>query len=207
MRGILWRILGGLLIGAALLLTIYNLFDSNRAAESVKQISLQLEADVKAKIAEADIESIDVPDYEKYPEMEMPTVEINGEFYIGFLEIPQLNLSLPIIGGEWSEGKLKKAPCRYEGSIYQNDMLIAGHNYRSHFSSLKKLEEGTEIYFIDTEGNIFTYSLARTEIINEYDIEGMVAKIEPWDLTLFTCTYGGKERYTLRCIKIENGFK
>lgn len=142
-----------------------------------------------------------MPDYVRYPEIEMPMIEIDGESYIGFLEIPELNLSLPVMAGEWIETKLKKAPCLYEGSVYMDDMIIAGHNYRSHFSPLKKLKEGTEIYFIDAEGNVFPYVLAWTEVIEEYDVHKMQSKTEEWNLTLFTCTYGGRERYTLRCIK------
>ncbi|MBD4334540.1 sortase, partial [Xanthomonas citri pv. citri] len=55
-----------------------------------------------------------VPEYKKNPEMEMPTVEINGQECIGTLEIPSLGLKFPVIS-EWSDEKLKKAPCRYSG--------------------------------------------------------------------------------------------
>lgn len=206
-KGILWRVLGGLLMCAALFLSIYNVYESKMAEDSVVDVSVQLKAQVDKKITESMMEEPDIPDYERYPEMEMPTVEIDGEVYIGFLEIPELNMTLPIMGGTWSEAKLKKAPCLYNGSVYLNNLVIAGHNYRSHFSGLKKLEEGTELCFIDAEGNVFSYLLAWTEIIDEYDMEGMLAKEEPWDLTLFTCTYGGKDRYTLRCVKNETSFK
>ena len=60
--------------------------------------------------------------------MEMPTVEINGQECIGTLEIPSLGLKFPVIS-EWSDEKLKKAPCRYSGSAYLNNLIIAGHNY------------------------------------------------------------------------------
>ena len=43
--------------------------------------------------------------------------------------------------------------------------------------------------------------LAWTEVIDEMDTESMLAGEEEWDLTLFTCTYGGRQRYTLRCIQ------
>ena len=199
--GTLWMMIGGLLMSAALFLSIYNLYDAKMAEKSVKQVSVQMHSAVEENIQQEFEEEIHIPDYERYPEMEMPIVEIDGEYYIGFLEIPQLNLSLPIMGGEWSERKLKKAPCLYEGSLYLDNMVIAGHNYRSHFSGLKKLKEGTEIHFIDAEGNVFSYTLAWMEVIDEYDIHKMLSKDEAWDLTLFTCTYGGKDRYTLRCIR------
>lgn len=188
-------------MGAALLLSVYNLYDARTAEESVKQASMILQEKIDKNIQEKEQKEIEIPDYERYPEMEMPVIEIDGEYYIGFLEVPDLNLSLPVMAGEWSEPKLKKAPCIYEGSVYLDNMVIAGHNYRSHFSGLKRLEEGSEIHFRDTEGNIFSYTLAWTEVIEEYDVHKMISKTEEWDLTLFTCTYGGNERYTLRCVR------
>lgn len=199
--GTIWMIIGGLLMGAALLLSVYNLYDARTAEESVKQASMILQEKIDKNIQEKEQKEIEIPDYERYPEMEMPVIEIDGEYYIGFLEVPDLNLSLPVMAGEWSEPKLKIAPCIYAGSVYLDNMVIAGHNYRSHFSGLKRLEEGSEIHFRDTEGNIFSYTLAWTEVIEEYDVHKMTSKTEEWDLTLFTCTYGGNERYTLRCVR------
>lgn len=197
-------IMGGLLMSAALLLSIYNIYDARRAEVSVALAAEELYTAVEARVTEQQneqTEDTEVPDYELYPEMEMPLVEIDGEAYIGFLEVPELELSLPVMGGEWSEAKLKKAPCLYSGSVYMDDMIIAGHNYKSHFSGLKSLREGAEISFLDADGNEFHYILAWTEVIEEYDVEQMLSKRENWDLTLFTCTYGGRERYTLRFVR------
>lgn len=188
-------------MSAALFLSIYNIYEDEKAEESAKEVAVQLSEKMDESIEQKISDKLDVPDYVRYPEIEMPMIEIDGESYVGFLEIPELDLSLPIMAGQWSEEKLKKSPCIYEGSVYMDDMIIAGHNYRSHFSPLKKLKEGTEIYFIDAEGNTFPYILAWTEIIEEVDVHRMVEKNEDWDLTLFTCTYGGGERYTLRCVK------
>ena len=194
-------VIGGLLMSAALFLSIYNFYEDKKAENSGVQISGQLQKEVDKNLEQKIENEEDVPDYVRYPEIEMPAVEIDGERYIGFLEIPQLNLTLPVMEGEWSEAKLKKAPCLYDGSAYLDNMVIAGHNYKSHFSGLKKLEERAEVFFVDVEGNIFTYTLAWTEIIDQYDIHKMLSKKEDWDLTLFTCTYGGEDRYTFRFIR------
>ena len=58
----------------------------------------------------------------------MPTQEVDGQSYIGVLELQPLGLSLPIIS-QWSYPGLRIAPCRYTGSAYQNDLVIAAHNY------------------------------------------------------------------------------
>lgn len=126
----------------------------------------------------------------------VPGTEAEGYLYAGILEIPSINLRIPIIN-ECSEKALKIAPCRYAGSVYRNDMVIAGHNYRSHFYSLKKLSENALIRFIDTEGRCFVYKVIKTEILSIEDIDGMLHG--EWDLTLFTCTYNGGKRLTLRC--------
>lgn len=200
-KGTLWLILGVLLLGAALLLSVYNLYDDKRAEQSVIAASEKLMDEIWERQPEELEEEISLPDYVLYPEMEMPVVEIDGEAYIGFIEVPQLELSLPVIGGEIDEVKLKKAPCLYEGSVYMKNMIIVGHNYKSHFSGLKTLENGADVYFTDAEGNRFEYTLEWTEIIEETDVEAMSLGAEEWDLTLFTCTYGGEERYTLRCVE------
>ena len=141
-----------------------------------------------------------VPEYKKNPEMGMPTVEVNGQECVGMIEIPALGLKLPVIS-EWSDAKLKKAPCRYSGSAYLKNMIIAGHNYRTHFSGIKRLNPGDSVVFTDADGNVFSYEVAEIETVGGYDIEKMEAG--DWDLTLFTCTNKGKARAAVRCREIE----
>ena len=45
-------------------------------------------------------------------------------------------------------------------------------------------------------GNVFIYKMVERETLNPTDIEEM--KDGDWDLTLFTCTVGGKTRVTIR---------
>ena len=80
---------------------------------------------------------------------------------------------------------------------YKRNIIIAGHNYRSHFSRLKTLDIGSKIWFIDVEGNRFEYKVSDIEIIKGTDVKQM--EKGKWDMTLFTCTYGGQNRMALRC--------
>ena len=178
--------LGILCLTAALGLTGYNIYDEYRAETSSDESLSYL----RLTIQEKDDQLI-VPE----PQVMMTELKVDGRGYVGILDFPSLELSLPV-QGEWSEQLLKYSPCLYEGNLYDG-MIIAGHNYRSHFSPLKRLLPGEEIRFTDVDGNAWTYVLAATEIIDGMDVEGM--KSGDWDLTLFTCTYGGRERYTLRC--------
>ena len=130
------------------------------------------------------------------PEGEMPVIEIDGYDYIGVLQIPSLDLTLPVIS-DWSYPALQIAPCRYEGSAYGGGMVIAGHNFDSHFGNLSRLEPGDEIRFVDLSGHTFTYAVAETEVLDATAIDQMVNG--GWDLTLFTCTLSGETRFTVRC--------
>lgn len=145
-----------------------------------------------------------VPSYVLCPEMEMPVETVNGMEIVGILQIPVLGLELPVIS-QWSYPNLKKAPCRYSGSAYLNNLVICGHNYASHFGSLKKLSEGDQAVFTDMDGNVFTYRMVEQDILLP-DSPSSIEEMESgdWDLTLFTCTTGGQNRVTLRFILEEN---
>ena len=129
----------------------------------------------------------------------MPTVEADGIEYVGILEIPALGLTLPVIS-EWSYDKLEIAPCRYTGTAYKDDLIIAAHNYEGHFGELDGLEVGDEILFTDMDENVFSYNVSGMEELPGTALEEMEAG--EWDLTLFTCTASGKNRVTVRCDKI-----
>ena len=195
---------GLLLIAAALALMAYNLVDEQRAERSAARVLKALDAAAASGPAAEELpkqpetvhEEPEEPAYLANPDMPMPTVEVDGNAYIGTLEIPSLELSLPVMS-EWSYPKLKIAPCRYQGSAYRNDLIIAAHNYDSHFGRLHQLNAGDTVRFTDGEGNRFAYAVSRIEELPGAAIEEMEAG--DWDLTLFTCTLGGRARVTVRC--------
>ena len=195
--------LGLLLIAAALFLTAYNLYDEQRAGQSAMEAIDQLgdllppKETVTEPTAEQEVfyDQTALPDYVLCPDMEMPVETINGIDYIGVLQIPSLEIELPI-ASEWNYPNLKTAPCRYSGSAYLNNMIICAHNYSSHFGKLKNLSEEDVATFTDMAGNVFIYKMVERETLNPTDIEEM--EDGDWDLTLFTCTVGGKTRVTIR---------
>ena len=196
-------LLGLLLIAAALFLTAYNLYDEQRAGQSAMQAIDQLgdllppKETVTEPTGEQEVfyDQTALPDYLLCPDMEMPVETINGIDYIGVLQIPSLEIELPI-ASEWNYPNLKTAPCRYSGSAYLNNMIICAHNYSSHFGKLKNLSEEDVATFTDMAGNVFIYKMVERETLNPTDIEEM--EDGDWDLTLFTCTVGGKTRVTIR---------
>lgn len=125
---------------------------------------------------------------------------VDGYEYIGLIEIPTTELKLPV-QSDWSDEKLEISPCRFTGSIYTNDLVIAGHNYKAHFSLIKWLEIGDPIQFIDVLGKEYNYEVIEMEIVQPEEVERMITG--DWDLTLFTCTTGGQARMAIRCKLLE----
>ena len=206
-RGKLCTALGLLLLLAALGLTAYNLWLDTRASMSVDVVLERLTPTLSSRQSELPplssgeaLEEAFVPDYVLNPEMAMPEETIDGQNYIGVLDIPALELSLPIIS-EWSYDALQIAPCRYSGSAYLDNLVIAGHNYRSHFASLPQLQPGDSVTFTDMDGNVFSYAVSSLETLSSYAISDMTSG--DWDLTLFTCTVGGQSRLAIRCDRTE----
>ena len=203
-RGKICTGIGLLLLAAALFLTGYNLWSDAKAGRTADTVLEQLEPELEDKKdislpalpSGESLEEVYIPDYILNPEMEMPVEEIDGQKYIGVLRIPALSLELPVIR-EWSYPSLQIAPCRYAGSAYLNNMIIAAHNYYSHFGYLRNLSQGDEITFTDMDGNEFRYEVAELETLSPFAIEEMTSG--DWDLTLFTCTVGGQSRVTVRC--------
>lgn len=144
---------------------------------------------------------MEIPDYLLNPMMEMPVLQHDGQDYIGVLKIPALNLKLPVIS-EWSYAGFRKAPCRYAGSAYTDDMVIAAHNYAAHFGNLNRLGEGAAVVFTDIDGNVFNYRVEMKETLKPRDVDYMLES--GWDLSLFTCTPGGSYRVTVRCSRLPN---
>lgn len=192
---------GALLLGAAGLLS-ENRREESRAGEESAQVMVRLRQEMEqaALPEETRTEPEQSPEAEETPlpdpaGREMPTLEIDGQTYIGYLELPTLGLSLPVMS-EWSYPKLRIAPCRYWGSAYDDSLVILAHNYDRHFGRLQELAIGDPVQFIDADGVIYQYTVEKQEILEKPDVEKMVDS--GYDLTLFTCTYGGRHRVTVR---------
>lgn len=122
---------------------------------------------------------------------------------MGVISIPSLGIELPVIA-DWSYSDLRVAPCRYYGSIQEGNMVIAAHNYRSHFGRISELHSGDEIIFTDGDGLQHKYTVVQSEIISGNDKESMIEHSDEWDITLFTCTLSGASRVTVRAVSENN---
>lgn len=134
--------------------------------------------------------------YIENPKMEMPTRQINGLDYIGYLRIEKLSLDLPILS-EWSYPLIRISPARYRGSVYENNMIILAHNYKAHFGNLHRLDKGDKVEFVDMNDNHFIYEVEDVGKLRPEQISDLVEGNR--GLSLFTCTLGGRARVVVRC--------
>lgn len=191
-KGIAFISLGLALIIGAMSLITYNKIEEKRAGENAELVLQELDNKLSNEIPDPD------PAYKVENEVPMPTVVIDGYEYVGKIYFPKLKLTLPIISGV-GDKRLKKAPCKYFGSVYTDNMILAGHNYITHFGRIDNLRYGDKVVFTDVDGNEFKYKVLGTEIINGND--GYTLEDGDWDLSLFTCTMSGRSRITVRCVR------
>ena len=145
-------------------------------------------------------DAMEYPDYELAPEMPMPKVKVEGKEYVGVVSIPAIWKDLPVFD-EWDYTKLNYAPCRYSGSVYMDNMIICAHNYGSHFGAIRDLRYGDDVYFTDGDGNVFHYTVSEIENLRPNQTDALLDG--DWDLTLFTCTIGGRTRVVVRCFRAD----
>ena len=188
--GIVCIVLGAALIISALFFLISNTAEDAAAGKSAQTVLEQIERKLTQSEAQEDATE------QSY---EMKVVEIDGYGYIGYLTIPSLELELPVMD-DWDYERLKIAPCRQFGSTKSDDIVIAGHNYSRHFGNLQKLKAGDEVIFTDMEGAVNIYEVATVDILPPTAVEEV--KNGGYDLTLYTCTYGGRERVTVFCNRV-----
>ena len=195
-------LLGTALIFGALFLFFFNQHASKEAEEASEDLLPQMmeiiQMQESAPTEPATYEQpLGTPVEHLDPEaFQMTEKMIKGYSYIGYLSIPKLELELPVMA-HWNYNRLQIAPCRYTGSVRGEDLVIMAHNYASHFGRLSELAEGDSVVFTDMDGIATVYQVVAQDVLSATAVEEMTAGV--FDLTLFTCTYGGKSRMTVYC--------
>ena len=187
-------VLGAVLVLAALSLFLWNQWENHKAGASAEKVLSQVMEQMETPGADQELE--EETGYPDPYDPAMTEVEIDGYAYIGYQSIPALELKLPVIS-EWDYTRMKIAPCRYAGSTKTDDLVICAHNYDRHFGPIRGLAPGDTVYFTDMDGVVWQYEVAAVEVLAPTDVKDMTAG--GYDLTLFTCTYGGEARVTVRC--------
>ena len=192
--GIALMSLGLMLLAGAVGLLIYNQREANRA----EAVSLELLPAVSEAIAQQQTQ-------EPQPTLPFPTeptaprmkaVEVDGHLCVGYISIPRLKLELPVLA-ECTDENLKISPCLFTGTTMEDDLTIAGHNYRRHFGPIRRLKPGNDVIFVDMDGNVIHYQVAAVDAVSPTAAEEVTSG--QFDLALITCTYGGNTRLVIYC--------
>ena len=198
---------GTLLLIAAVSLVLYNRREDSAAAERADKVMVELKQYIEEnRSAEgknvADDEPL-LPEEKAGEERpaapdEEPAVELDGTYYIGYVTIPKLGLELPVQRG-WSYPALKISACRYSGTVGEGNCVICAHNYDAFFQRLNELAPGDEVIYTSLSDYRWRYEVGWTELVPGSSRDTMLAGDDKWDMTLFTCTWSGYSRVTVRC--------
>lgn len=189
--------MGVLLMLAGLCLFLWNRREAEEAANRASAVLSKIKSAVEAGVIAPENSEGQA---EEEAGANLSAVVVDGYEYAGYVSIPALELELPVMA-QWSYPRLKIAPCRYFGSPQENNLVIAAHNYPEHFGRLKNLEQGAEVSFTDMDGKVWRYAVAAVDVLGPEAVEEMTEA--GYALTLFTCTYGGANRVTVRCALAE----
>lgn len=189
--------IGAVLMLSALLLFVFNKKEAEQAGKAAQDVllamqSVSIPSDV---VLDEDItseESIPVP-------TALTSVQIEDYWYVGYLNIPDYELELPVMDGI-SEEMLRIAPCLEYGSPLTDDAVIAGHNYDRHFLPLHDISIGASVRFTDMTGYVNEYQVTATAVVEPTELEAVTNGEH--DLVLYTCTIGGRSRVVVYCDRI-----
>ena len=217
--GIFLMVLGAMLIAAALSLAIYNYHEDKAAGDAAQSVMSELEKAIaenaKQQASEnaggltgqaqsssdatehviANKDSLVSVSEDKNSGQDHSSLYVESHYYVGVITIPELGIRLPVIDS-YEGDNLSYAPCLYSGYV-DTQMIICAHNYNTHFGRIKELESGSVVIFTDIYGNDYRYNVMDIEIVPGDDSNKMEAG--EWDLSLFTCTFDGSDRVTVRC--------
>lgn len=139
---------------------------------------------------------------EKIENQEVIT-EINPGDEIGIIEIESINLKNVIV--ESTDNKyLRYHVCHFENSSMPGEygnFAVAGHSstyYQNQvFNGLHKVNVGDTIK-IKTVNDEFTYIITETLVVESNQVEVLKQDITKKEITLVTCTNGGKQRFVVK---------
>lgn len=185
-------------VGLALVLAAggllgYNAYEDVTITAASEEVLQEVDAAIAA--AQDAEESAETVPYAE-DEATVDVVWVDGRAYIGTIEIPAIGVDLPI-QETWSSANLKISPCVYSGSVQNGDLVVCGHSINGHFRKLRQLREGDEVILRLADGSEVDYEIDAIETLDRYEVDRMVSS--DWELSLYTCTYSGLGRITVRC--------
>lgn len=194
-------LLGAALLCAALLLAAKNRREETSAGEAAAALLAQAEQTIAQHAAPPAAVPTPAPSSAVEETLSpspsaSPSAAPEGPAFLGVLSVPAVSLTVPVLA-EWSYYHLTLAPCRDCGSVETGDLVIAAHNYDTHFGRLSRIAPGDSVYFTDMAGSTTEYAAASVEQRDPSDAEGVRGSGYP--LVLYTCSWDCTARVTVFC--------
>lgn len=126
--------------------------------------------------------------------------------YESVLSIPSIGIEYPVLS-DTDDELLKISLNKFWGGSPNSvgNYCIVGHNYRSGkmFGKLSMLSNGDTVDLTDLSGNTLTYSVYNIYVVDPDDVS-CTSQITNGarEMTLITCTNGGKQRLIVKCREI-----
>lgn len=123
--------------------------------------------------------------------------------YESILNIPSLGVEYPVLS-ETSEELLKISINKFWGGSPNSvgNYCIVGHNYKSGkmFGKLAQINNGDIVKLTDLSGNTVSYKVYNKFVVYPENVECTSQKTNGLkEMTLITCTNGGKQRLIVKC--------
>ncbi len=123
--------------------------------------------------------------------------------YESVLNIPSLGIEYPILS-DTSEELLKISLNKFWGGSPNSvgNYCIVGHNYKSGkmFGKLSQIQNDDVVQLTDLAGNTLNYKVYNMYVVDPEDV-ACTSQITNGqkEMTLITCTNGGKQRLVVKC--------
>ena len=127
----------------------------------------------------------------------------NSYTYESILTIPRLSIEYPVLS-ETTDELLKISLNKFWGGSPNSvgNYCIVGHNYKSGkmFGKLSQIKNGDKVYLQDMSGKKVEYHVYDRFVVYPEDV-ACTSQVTNGlkELTLITCTNGGKQRLIVKC--------
>ncbi len=164
-----------LVCSAALLFSVFMIARQGTKQRQIAQLQAQAIQTIEAMLPDRTIGFL-----EEQSNPALPAICVNGEDFVGILEVEQYSFKLPVLG-IWDASSAKR-PAVYFGNPYDGSLII-GVNYEDQFSFADRMEPGDSIHFTDLYGRVFSYQLDAVKHADQVDFA--VLDSDSDDLTIF----------------------
>ena len=131
----------------------------------------------------------------------MPVLQLDGVDHVAVLEVPMFDVVLPVVNG-WDRSMLRRQPCRYYGSAYDNTLVIGGSDGEGQLAFVSRIDVGMQVLVTDMTGVQFAYRVRVVERSSQADADTLCTEE---GLTLFARNSYGLEYVIVRCTPVSGG--